>query len=165
MIQMKEAFSFLCSSQFWRMALKWTFSLIISYIQLISQNIFSTKPKCYPQTTPSLKTPICIITGASSGLGAAAAHALSKEGFFVVLAGRSTQSLSKIVNSIQKLNNDACLKAFEVDISCFESIMKFKVSLMQWLSDAGMHPSIQLLINNAGILATSHRRTAEGYDE
>lgn len=168
MKEVKEAFDFVCSSQFWRMSILWPLSLITSYIQLLRHTIFSKKPNSYqrssPSTTPSFK-PLCIITGASSGIGAAAAHSLSNQGFSVVLAGRSPKSLSKIVDSIRELNNDACLKVLEVDISSFESMMKFKSSLMQWLSDSGMHNSVQLLINNAGILATSHRRTAEGYDE
>ncbi|PRQ56752.1 hypothetical protein RchiOBHm_Chr1g0340761 [Rosa chinensis] len=39
-----------------------------------------------------------------------------------------------------------------------------KASLQQWLFDSQMqYSSIQLLINNAGIFATSSRFTSEGY--
>jgi dehydrogenase/reductase SDR family protein X len=69
------------------------------------------------------------------------------------------------VGEIKSWNKDAHLKPFEVDISSFQSILNFKGSLQQWLSDSKMHSSIQLLINNAGILATSCRLTAEGYDQ
>ncbi|VFQ81046.1 unnamed protein product [Cuscuta campestris] len=50
-------------------------------------------------------------------------------------------------------------------MTSFESIVKFKRSLKQWLLDSNLHPSIQLLINNAGILATTSRITSEGYDQ
>jgi len=63
------------------------------------------------------------------------------------------------------LNEDAHLKAFQVDLSSIESIIKFKTSLRQWLLDSDLHCSLQILINNAGILATSPRATAEGYDQ
>lgn len=66
---------------------------------------------------------------------------------------------------IKKQNKDAQLKAFELDLSSFNSILKFKCSLEKWLSGSDMHPSIQLLINNAGILATSNRLTTGGYDQ
>lgn len=69
------------------------------------------------------------------------------------------------VSEIKSRNPDACLKAFEVDLSSFKSILEFKHSLEQWLHDSNMHPSVQLLINNAGILATSRRVTSEGYDQ
>ncbi|KAD5317342.1 hypothetical protein E3N88_17288 [Mikania micrantha] len=89
---------------------------------------------------------------ATSGLGAAAALALSKEGFCVVLG---------VISNIRRLNKDAHLEGLEVDLSSFSSIMSFKNSLENWLLDSDMHPSIQLLINNAGILATS-RLTTDG---
>lgn len=71
----------------------------------------------------------------------------------------------QIAAEIQKSNKEAHLEAFEVDISSFRSIFHFKESLKKWLHDSDMHLSLQLLINNAGILATSPRKTAEGYDE
>lgn len=73
--------------------------------------------------------------------------------------------LWQTMKGIKKRNKDAHLKAFEVDLSSFQSIFKFKDSLEKWLLDSDMHCSIQLLINNAGILATSHRLTIEGYDQ
>ncbi|XP_037491135.1 dehydrogenase/reductase SDR family member on chromosome X isoform X3 [Jatropha curcas] len=69
------------------------------------------------------------------------------------------------VERIKAQNRDAQLKAFDVDLSSFQSILKFRVSLEKWLLDSDMHSSIQLLVNNAGILATSHRTTADGYDQ
>ncbi|KAL4606617.1 hypothetical protein ACB092_09G116200 [Castanea dentata] len=84
---------------------------------------------------------------------------------FVYAVGRSSHLLSKTVGEIKSLNKDAHLKAFQVDMSSFQSIFNFKGSLQQWLLDSNMHPSVQLLINNAGILATSYRLTAEGYDQ
>ena len=69
------------------------------------------------------------------------------------------------MTEIKEKNIDAHLKGFQVDLSSFHSVLKFKNSLEQWLSDSNMHSSIQLLINNAGILATSCRLTSEGYDQ
>ena len=69
------------------------------------------------------------------------------------------------MREIKNRNEHALLKAFHVDVSSYLSLSKFKVSLEQWLLDSDLHASVQLLINNAGILATSHRLTSEGYDE
>ncbi|GFP94893.1 dehydrogenase/reductase sdr family member on chromosome x [Phtheirospermum japonicum] len=168
-----ELFNFICNFQFWRMTVVWTLSLIFSYLKLLFQSFFSSELKCYPRCSikdyafanPYVTRPVCVITGATSGLGAAAAYALSNEGFYVVLVGRSSKLLSKTISSIKGRNDDACLKAFEADLSSFESILEFKHSLQQWLSDSKMHCSVQLLINNAGILATSRRFTSEGCDQ
>ncbi|KAE8685787.1 Detected protein of confused Function [Hibiscus syriacus] len=166
--ELKEALRFAASFSFWRMAVFWTISLLIPYFQLLSKRIFSRQAQSYPRCLPPISetlTPVCVITGATSGLGAAAAYALSREGFYVVLVGRSSHLLSKIVTEIKAQNEDALVKAFVVDLSSFRSISEFKSSLQQWLSECNMHSSVQLLINNAGILATSSRITPEGYDQ
>lgn len=139
-------------------------SLLVSHLRLFGHK--SSKIPRQPVTPISAgNRPVCIITGATSGLGAAAAEALSKEGFFVILVGRSSLLLTKTMAEIRKLNENAQLEAFEVDLSSFSSIMKLKNSLTRWLSDMNLHPSIQLLINNAGILATSYRASDDGFDE
>ncbi|KAK9929848.1 hypothetical protein M0R45_026924 [Rubus argutus] len=157
---MKKALDFVLSMEFWRMGLLWTFSLLISYWNLFfAQTYTSSSP-------PSFEArPVCVITGATSGLGAAAAHALSRHGFFVVLVGRSSQLLERTMMDVKNQNENAHLKAFEVVLSSFCSVLQFKACLQQWLSDSKMHSLIQLLINNAGILAMSSRFTSEGYDQ
>ncbi|XP_058074225.1 uncharacterized protein LOC131222976 isoform X3 [Magnolia sinica] len=161
-----EALQFLFSVESWRMAVFWTLSLIFSYLHLLFRGIFQ-KSQSYPRRSlhPSSEQPICIITGATSGLGAAAAKYLSREGYYVVLVGRSSHLLSKTIQEIKQQQEDVHLKALQVDLSSFQSMLSFKSSLEQWLLDTNLHPSVQLLINNAGILATSCRFTAEGYDQ
>ncbi|CAI0429533.1 unnamed protein product [Linum tenue] len=155
------------SAEFWTMGLCWTASLLASYWQLFPIGI-AGRCDVYPrsETPRNFRTRlVCIVTGTTSGLGAAAAFALSKEGFCVVLVGLSSELLSKAMEDIREQNKDAHLKGFVVDLSSFRSILEFKSSLEKWLMDSDMHSSIQLLINNEGILATSARPTAEGYDQ
>ncbi|RWR72487.1 dehydrogenase/reductase SDR family member on chromosome X [Cinnamomum micranthum f. kanehirae] len=162
----RETLQFICSMEFWRMAVFWTISLIFSYFQLLLNALSPSSPSSYPRRSPDPSTkPICIITGASSGLGASAARYLSREGYYVILAGRSSYLLSKTIQDIKQQQEDSHLKAFQVDLSSFQSILKFKSSVEQWILDNDLHPSVQLLINNAGILATSYRVTAEGFDQ
>ncbi|XP_047183104.1 dehydrogenase/reductase SDR family member on chromosome X homolog isoform X2 [Vigna umbellata] len=165
------------------MALLWSFSVLFSYYRLFKASLsqwlvfkpvildkcpfFSQKLVSYPRCSPFTSNfrPVCVVTGATSGLGLAAAYKLSKEGYVVAIVGRSQQQLSETIRKIKDSNEDAHLKAFQVDMSSIESIIKFKMSLRQWLLDSDLHCSLQLLINNAGILATSPRVTAEGYDQ
>ncbi|KAL5556178.1 hypothetical protein UlMin_038414 [Ulmus minor] len=170
--QLVDALRFVFRPDFWTMAVFWTACLVFSYLQLLLPTLFASISRRYPRCSPASASsspdhfrPLCIITGATSGLGAAAAYSLSKEGFYVVLVGRSSELLSKTMREIKNRNEHALLKAFHVDVSSYLSLSKFKVSLEQWLLDSDLHASVQLLINNAGILATSHRLTSEGYDE
>ncbi|XP_021893798.1 short-chain dehydrogenase TIC 32, chloroplastic isoform X2 [Carica papaya] len=163
-----KALHFLCSMEFWRMGVLWTISIVMSYLQLLMRRLFSPSSSpccsCSPPKTNCIR-PVCVITGATSGLGAAAAFELSSKGFYVVLAGRSPHLLLKTMEDIKSRNKDAHLKALQVDMSSSQSILKFRNSLQEWLCDSDLHSSIQLLINNAGILATSSRLTTEGYDQ
>ncbi|ERN13771.1 hypothetical protein AMTRI_Chr06g176890 [Amborella trichopoda] len=161
----RRALNFIFSVDFMRMGILWTLAVIFSQLRLLFRGI-SIKTPAFPRVPPNPSTrPVCIITGATSGLGKAAAHALSMERYFVILAGRSDHLLSKTIEEIKQQQEDAHLKAFQVDVSSLASILNFKNSVQQWLCDLHMHPSIQLLVNNAGILATSRRFTAEGYDK
>lgn len=73
--------------------------------------------------------------------------------------------ISQTVSEIRLQNKAADLKAFHLDLTSFGSILKFKAALQQWLLDSDFHCSIQILINNAGVLAMSYRCTSEGYDQ
>ncbi|GKV12373.1 hypothetical protein SLEP1_g23525 [Rubroshorea leprosula] len=94
MRELGKAMCFVCSVEFWRMAVLWTFSLLTSYWQLYTTRHSSKSycfPRCKPQVSQTMR-PVSVITGATSGLGAAAAHALSREGFYVVLGRYHHQS-------------------------------------------------------------------------
>ncbi|KAH7651347.1 Short-chain dehydrogenase/reductase SDR protein [Dioscorea alata] len=171
------ALRMLLSYDFWRMAILWTLVLISSYFHLLLTARFPcilrwhhrtrSYPRCRFSSAPEsiIKRPVCVVTGASSGLGAAAVRALASQGYHVVLVGRCLQLLQKTIGEIKQQDDDASLSAFEVDLSSFSSIKKFESGIKQWLLDSNLHPSIQLLINNAGILATSCRVTSDGYDQ
>lgn len=68
MTEVKEAFRFVCSSEFWRMLLFWSICLVSSYFQLLKARIFGSKSKSIsgsinPHNGSS--RPICVITGVS----------------------------------------------------------------------------------------------------
>ncbi|WJX25714.1 hypothetical protein P8452_14730 [Trifolium repens] len=116
------------------MALLWTFFVAYSHIQLLKDSLFSQKIVPYPRSSPSTfpNRHVCVITGATSGLGLSTACKLSKDGYVVVIVGRSSeQLLSETITKIKGWHEDAQLKAFQADLSSIESIIKFKNSLRQ----------------------------------
>ncbi|KAG0494290.1 hypothetical protein HPP92_005284 [Vanilla planifolia] len=164
----RAAMRMIFSCQFWRMAICWTFALLFSYLRFhLRGRCLTQHPRFRFSLDPGgkIRRPICIITGATSGLGEATARAMAAEGYHVVVAGRCSEKLDKIIQDIMKGNESAHLNAFQVDLSSFHSILKFERSFKQWLLDSNLDPSVQLLINNAGILATSFKVSADGYDK
>ncbi|KAH7435735.1 hypothetical protein KP509_06G077500 [Ceratopteris richardii] len=99
---------------------------------------------------------------ASSGIGKAAAEAVALKGYHVILAGRSMASLYQVAEELQRHHKSIMVEVLVVDVSSTDSIIRFVETVAKLVDDKSL--SLQLLINNAGILATTERITAEGYD-
>lgn len=90
-----------------------------------------------------MKTPsVLLVTGASSGIGAATVRLFAREGYRVVLAARRQERLQELVDEIQARGGEALSVA--TDVSLFEDI--------QQMVDAAMarFGQIDVLLNNAG---------------
>lgn len=84
---------------------------------------------------------------------------------YCLLLSSLSHPVKQTVQDIQRQQPEAHLKVFQLDLASFKSIKKFGSSLKQWVQEINLEPSIQLLVNNAGILAKSHRITEDGLDE
>ena len=101
---------------------------------------------------------VVIITGASGGLGFEAARVFAARGATVVLACRSAAGGESARARILAEQSRADVHVGLVDISLLSSVKAFAAHLAQ------QYPAIDVLINNAGIMATPHALTAEGFE-
>ncbi len=95
---------------------------------------------------------VIVITGASNGIGAAAAKRLSADGHRVVIVGRSPNKTEAVA---RKLGTDFHVADFA------------KLSEVCWLADELLkkYPRIDVLANNAGAIFGSKRRvTPNGHE-
>lgn len=90
----------------------------------------------------SLNGKVVLITGASSGFGAHAAHLFAQEGAKIVLAARRLDRLQKLADEIQDAGGEAV--AVPVDVASHAEI-----SLMVE-STIDLYGKIDILFNNAG---------------
>ncbi len=90
----------------------------------------------------SLKGKVVLITGASSGFGASAAHLFAREGAKVVLAARRLDRLQKLADEIQDQGGEAL--AVPVDVVNLDEV---KVMVQTTLD---LYGQIDILFNNAG---------------
>jgi NADP-dependent 3-hydroxy acid dehydrogenase YdfG len=81
---------------------------------------------------------IAVITGASSGIGAATARALAHEGFLTVLGARR-------LNRLEEVAGEANGIALELDVTDSQSVQRFAAAVEERF---GM---CHLLVNNAGL--------------
>ncbi|WP_179179237.1 SDR family oxidoreductase [Pseudomonas sivasensis] len=95
-----------------------------------------------------LQNKTAIITGASSGLGAASARALSEKGVRIVAAALDQQGLDAIVSELKGKGGDAVGRVSDVTNP---EDMK---ALAQFAQDS--FGSVDILINNAGLMLFSN---------
>ena len=100
-----------------------------------------------------------LITGATSGLGLAAARRLAEMGARLTLVGRSKSKLKAAVAELQaQTGNDRI--AFEVaDLSLMSEVHALGDRLL------ARDEPIDMLINNAGALFNPRQQTAEGFEK
>ena len=93
----------------------------------------------------SLKNKWVLITGASSGFGAAAARAFAAEGAKLLLGARRVNRLEKISVSAKKFGAGAA-HFCELDVSKTSSVNNF----IQWAKTKLKNQPLLILVNNAG---------------
>lgn len=86
-----------------------------------------------------------IVTGGSSGLGLALAKRLAKQGYDLVLVGRSAERLDEAVAQITGCCGGRDIRVCPMDLSCPGSAE----SLHEWTESRGISPDV--LVNNAGM--------------
>jgi NAD(P)-dependent dehydrogenase (short-subunit alcohol dehydrogenase family) len=99
-----------------------------------------------------------IVTGANSGLGLVTARELARHGARVVLACRSTQRGESAARDCQGAAPSARLELEELDLASLDSVREFAERFRT------RHEGLDLLINNAGVMATPRRITADGFE-
>jgi NAD(P)-dependent dehydrogenase (short-subunit alcohol dehydrogenase family) len=99
-----------------------------------------------------------VITGANTGLGYETAAALAAKGAHVVLAVRNMEKGKEAARGIEQATPDAQVQLQELDLTSLDSIRAAANDLRS------NHESIDLLINNAGVMFTPKSTTKDGFE-
>ena len=99
-----------------------------------------------------------LVTGASTGLGEETTRALASKGARVIMAARNADKLKDAASRISESTGSSQLSILVCDLGNFESIRKAAAEALE------MAPSLDVLINNAGVMACPLDRTSEGHE-
>jgi daunorubicin C-13 ketoreductase len=100
-----------------------------------------------------------VITGASSGIGLAAATQLAAQGDRVVLVGRDPDRLAAAVAQVRDAAVDGVEPGhFRADFEVLDDVRRLAERLL------AAYPSIDVLANNAGGMVGTYRRTVDGFE-
>ncbi len=108
---------------------------------------------------PSQHGRLAVVTGATGGLGYATARALAAAGAEVVVASRNDSKGADALARLRAAVPGANVRFGHLDLASLDSVAAFAETLLA----AGR--GIDLLVNNAGVMALPHRQvTADGFE-
>jgi NAD(P)-dependent dehydrogenase (short-subunit alcohol dehydrogenase family) len=107
---------------------------------------------------PDLSGQTFIVTGANSGIGLEAVIALAGKGAHVVMACRSADKAKGAADLVRKTHPSAKLDVRSLDLSSLASVRAFAETMQK------EHASIDVLVNNAGVMAIPRTLTADGFE-
>lgn len=103
-----------------------------------------------------------VITGATSGIGLAAAKQLLEQGFNVICTGRNSSKCTAIENELKQIYGKN-VKFFVCDNAALKDVKKLSSDILDYLNKTGKN-KIDVLINNAGCYMSKKIITAEGLE-
>jgi NAD(P)-dependent dehydrogenase (short-subunit alcohol dehydrogenase family) len=101
---------------------------------------------------------VAVVTGANSGLGLETSAALAAHGATVVMASRNSDRLEKAMAEVRRRNPDSSVEPLMLDLASLASVRDAAAALL------GAHPEINLLIDNAGVMAIPRVETVDGFE-
>ena len=99
-----------------------------------------------------------IVTGANTGIGLETAVDLAGRGARVILACRSSEKGEKAAVEVRRRSGNDNVVFRLLDLSSLESVRRFASTMLD------EEPQIDILINNAGVMACPYTKTVDGFE-
>ncbi|MCS7056218.1 MAG: SDR family oxidoreductase [Thermoflexales bacterium] len=105
-----------------------------------------------------LQGKICVVTGATAGIGLVSAQRLAQMGATVVVVSRNPRKCDEVVEAIRRQTGNSAVEAMPADLS---SLNQVRAVARRFLDT---YPRLDVLLNNAGAIFTSRQVSAEGIE-
>lgn len=121
-----------------------------------------TGPELVAEYAPLIKGKTILTTGVSpNSLGAHYVQTIAAgQPKLLILAGRDLTKVNQTAEAIAKAHPDVPTKVLQLDLTSFASVRKAAAEVNSW-DDV---PAIDVLMNNAGIMAVPYEILADGYE-
>lgn len=101
---------------------------------------------------------VALVTGGNGGIGLEAARLLAANGARVILGARDRAQADRALDDIRRTAPHAAVEVLPLDLADLSSV---ELAATEF---AARHPRLDVLVNNAGVMATPYRRTADGFE-
>ena len=99
---------------------------------------------------------VIVLTGATSGLGKAAAMQLANCGATIVLVGRTAERNEIAVSDVAQATGNSSISQVPADMGDYEQVRQLAQAVL------GQHDRLDVLIHNAGALSATRRLAPDG---
>ena len=110
------------------------------------------------EDVPDLTGKTAVVTGANSGVGYDAARVLAVKGAHVIFACRSMERAQAAVAKVLQENPEVSVEIMILDLADLDSVHAFAQAY------TAKYDRLDILINNAGLMAIPYRQTADGFE-
>jgi NAD(P)-dependent dehydrogenase (short-subunit alcohol dehydrogenase family) len=105
-----------------------------------------------------MKGKVCVVTGATSGIGLEIAGGLAELGATVVITGRNEDLGNQVVRDIKKRTGNSLIELMIADFTTQKEVHKLADRLKN------RYDKIDVLVNNAGLYQPEHTITPDGVE-
>jgi retinol dehydrogenase 12 len=106
----------------------------------------------------SMEGKVCLVTGATAGIGEITARELARRGATVVVVGRNRQRCEKTVEAIRHETGNPLVEFLVADLSVQSDVRRLAEEFQS------RYQRLDVLVNNAGAMFTKRRQTVDGLE-
>jgi NAD(P)-dependent dehydrogenase (short-subunit alcohol dehydrogenase family) len=108
--------------------------------------------------TARMEGRVCLVTGATSGIGRETARGLAERGATVVIVARDASRGRATVEDLQKRTGSRAVEMLTADLASQEQIRNLARDFRE------RHPRLHVLLNNAGVVTPTRTVTVDGIE-
>lgn len=101
---------------------------------------------------------VCLITGATSGIGRATAVELARQGWTTVLVGRDEHKCQEAVTAARSASGNLDVSHLQADLSSLAEVRRLAAEFR------ARHDRLDLLVNNAGAIFLKRQISVDGHE-
>lgn len=107
---------------------------------------------------PGMEDRVCLITGATNGIGKATALELARMGASLIIVGRNSDKTSAVSAEIKNATGNTRLTTYIADLSSMAEVRRLAKEVK------AEHDRIHVLLNNVGAIFQKRQVTADGFE-